>query len=321
MVHFIAFSFICTESSSKKQQTKKTKLTELSGKFPQTASNRSSPSQQAMPTSNDDLSQKALLPMQGQSVSQDGSHLPDHADSNKSAKSSNSKRKKSSRTAKKKKHSKVRSNKETDKNISESNNSLQIYEQNHGASDTFHESVPGYSSFDSDKTEMSRKLTELSRQVLNNQVETQTPQSNFPGGQGCILQENSSIKTMTLASATSLTSVVVPSSSNPAASSAVESGNIPVMLPPVSLPSGVHSPSGPLVSQSNSESNSQPVPTVSQADLSSQLPSFNSFSTPWVPQHLTDGMVPMLSLGPGLNIPLSVRPANPQLVSGIQSLG
>ena len=42
-----------------------------------------------------------------------------------------------------------------------------------------------------------------------------------------------------------------------------------------------------------------------------------SFSTPWVPQHLTDGMVPMLSLGPGLNIPLTIRPPSSHLVSGM----
>ena len=42
-----------------------------------------------------------------------------------------------------------------------------------------------------------------------------------------------------------------------------------------------------------------------------------SFSTPWVPQHLTDGMVPMLSLGPGINIPLTIRPPSSHLVSGM----
>lgn len=72
----------------------------------------------------------------------------------------------------------------------------------------------------------------------------------------------------------------------------------------------------------SSQSHSSPVSATS-------LPSSHSFtdptpvtmihhssSTPWVPHRLTDGMVPMLSLGPGLNIPLTIRPANNQLISG-----
>ena len=71
------------------------------------------------------------------------------------------------------------------------------------------------------------------------------------------------------------------------------------------------------VQGSNTQSSAQPMEVEATRGKDHLLGQHNfSFSTPWVPQQLTNGMVPMLSLGPGLNIPLTIRPQSSQLVSG-----
>ena len=56
-----------------------------------------------------------------------------------------------------------------------------------------------------------------------------------------------------------------------------------------------------------------------EADVSSIAQDKTSNSTRLSP-HFQDGLVPMLSIGPGLNIPLLIRPAGTQLVSGKYNL-
>ena len=110
------------------------------------------------------------------------------------------------------------------------------------------------------------------------------------------------------------TEVPTTSSSN---SSLTGSTSVPTTLTPLTVLSLSHSSPVSAASLQGSHSTTE-VTVRSTAPLTDQplgLQNF-SFSTPWVPQHLTDGMVPMLSLGPGLNIPLTIRPANSQLVSG-----
>ena len=159
-----------------------------------------------------------------------------------------------------------------------------------------------------------RKLLEISKHTLKKEdVCSMTDFASSAGKPQLSLQENSSsIDSLHITTSTALTtgSIInlphdtrINFSANAALSAVITSTNVvssDVSLPLTCLPHEHNLRDG-------------------EADVSSIAQVTTSHSIRLSP-HFQDGLLPMLSIGPGLNIPLLIRPAGTQLVSGKYNL-
>ena len=174
----------------------------------------------------------------------------------------------------------------------------EIADENNRSNTVLHREV------DNNQDDTRRKLLELSRYALSKPNETTlTNLSGSVAETGPSLQENSPA----LDSTNEARSATLVSSTSASISHLSCSVTFPATVLPVALVSSSAATAFP----------NQQTYSISRNTIQSPRFQNGSFSTPWIPHHLTDGMVPMLSLGPGLNIPLLIRPASTQLVSGM----